>query len=137
MKPGIRKTMRVATAFTGVAAGLTVGAQAAHASTRYGNIKETPACGAFHSHPQWFHYAGNSGASYCYGFKGNALSPPGHGLKAECGGTNWGWASGHLQSGNHWSLTYGPGHTYRTTNLYSFYNIVISAWDGSSTCPTY
>jgi hypothetical protein len=157
-----RRSMRVATIFTGVAAvtvGVTQAANAqdvAHPAAKptaehagrtirpdgaiFGNIKNAASCA--NSHPNWLHISTDGNAllgakfvgSTCFGFAGTYRSPPGIGIYAECGGTNYGSIDGS-KNGKPVYATFGPGTTYRELT-WSLYSIVsITRWKGTDACP--
>ena len=117
-----RRSMRVATIFTGVAAatvGMTQVANAqdaAHPAAkqaskhigrsirpagRYdGSIRVVSGCHEHGTDKNWLHLStgyyttGNTQTSWCYGYKGAYESPPGVGVNRECGGNNHGYLAG-------------------------------------------
>jgi hypothetical protein len=144
-----RRTMRVATVFTGVAAGaaaFTPFAPAAHASS----IRANPGCDGT---PRWFHiywFGGNgeyeygSRGSSCYGFKGIVHDPvvTGSVISGFCGGTNSGSFS--ISSGAGKVI---PGTFHASSNPYWLTNtakwgydphmtrLTIKGWTGNDECP--
>jgi hypothetical protein len=155
-KSRAKKSMRVATIFTGVAT-LTTGmaqaadAQGTHAAVRSkntgrvaqpdgkitGSIEYVSDCGNYvNSNSTWFHYRTMSAtifSPYCFGFRGAYLSPPGVGLRSQCGGNNHGDLVG-AKGGASVSATFGPGTTWRKLNWSHFYLITIDSWTGHDAC---
>jgi hypothetical protein len=126
-----KRTMRVATAFTGVAACTAIAAPIAHASSghrRSGSIRESNCAGAG-THPTWLHVASQNYGITCYGFRGSYSPTTEIGLRAECGGNNWGFLSGPG-----WVLTFGAGNTYRFVNHAHMDTVAIGGWSGSDSC---
>jgi hypothetical protein len=152
MKSGIKKTMRVATTFTGAAATCAVGFNnaAAMAGTAgpaaaaqpditanhriSGSIKES-ACG---DHSHWMHVQGPESAT-CFGFKGILSLSPWPNMRAFCGGNNSGYIYGH---DNLHSYTvydhYGHGNTYYNlpSSVRWFYvsEVENTGWGGNDHC---
>jgi hypothetical protein len=149
-----RKSMRVATIFTGVAActvGVTQVANAQDAAKNTskhigrtirpagrvnGSIRYVTDCGLKGIDGTWLHLEMSrlNSPSFCYGFRGEYASPPGIGVFQECGGNNHGWLAGHYQDGSHWSLHYGPGTAYHYLDAYSLSNVIINSWTGHDAC---
>jgi hypothetical protein len=158
-----RKSMRVATIFTGVAA-CTVGVtqvanaqdvtHAAHKASakhigrqlrpevsRFGSIRSNSGCVYKDADPTWVHAywwdaSQDTSLSMCYGFKGDIVSPPGVGITYECGGNNHGSMLGYSDNGNkQWLYDYGPATTYTHLNKGSLYQIGIWSWTGTDKCP--
>lgn len=137
-----KKSMRVATVFTGIAActlGVTQAANAQDAARPVakpvskhiaravrpagritGSIRYVEACANNHSKGTWFHYSTTVGyggsiyiyTSYCFGYRGAWFSPPGTGILAECGGNNYGYLIGYLANHDSWFYHFGPGTGY-------------------------
>jgi hypothetical protein len=154
-----RKMMRVATIFTGVAAataGVTQVANAqeirpagAHdirpghaarpAGRVSGSIRYNEACGNQSIDKTWLHVSTNTGSSilpyqsYCFGFKGTYVSPPGIGVNYECGGNNHGYLIG-VNGGRSKSFHFGPGTGYATLKWSHLYELWINSWTGTDTC---
>jgi hypothetical protein len=142
-----KKSMRVATVFTGVAVCTVAGAAAANAQDithakvhpgyvrEYGSIREVTDCGS----NTWVHVVASNGgdqdSEYCYGYAGEIQSPPGHGAYYECGGENYGELIGYLSAGNTWYDDFGPGRTYATVGRGSLYVVEIFSWTGNDKCP--
>jgi hypothetical protein len=158
-----RKSMRVATVFTGVAAATVGMAQAAGAQDvanaahkpasghiarqvrpasqyKYGSIRSVFECGYPGTDPNWLHvdWYNNSlqtGESICYGYKGFMVSPPTVGISAECGGNNHGSLLGYSDNATkEWVYDFGPGTTYRHLNKGSLYQVAIWSWTGNDKC---
>jgi hypothetical protein len=156
-KSRAKKSMRVATIFTGVAAFTAGMAQAANAQDTHaavrptsknvgrvvrpagvvdGHIRYVSGCIETHSVPTWFHYTVEPTTvidDYCFGYSGAYYSPPGVGLVSQCGGNNHGDLTG-AKGGLSVSTAYGPGTTYRTLNWSHFYLITIESWTGGDEC---
>lgn len=161
-KSKAKKTMRVATIFTGVAAataGMTQVANAqeiAHADARpgthkaggvlqpagrvAGSIRYNSYCVGKAVDSTWFHYNISKGSGYggtiqsfCFGYKGAYYSPPGTGLLSQCGGNNRGALTG-AKNGVSVSATYGHGTTWRRLWWSHFYLITIDSWAGTDAC---
>jgi hypothetical protein len=161
-KSRTRRSMRVATLFTGVAAATVGMTQLANAQdtahiaakpsskhiggairpeTAATTIESAVACGAGHSHPNWLHVSTtiyNEGGSYfytslCYGFKGTVYSPTGTGVRTECGGNNYGYLAGYVK-GVPWALSFRPGTTYAGINKSHLSTVHISSWKGTDAC---
>ena len=154
-KSAIRKTMRVATTFTGaaaVAATFTPVANAATHPAMHGRYHKLPIAeghgtGAtphttIHSgpcsvHPTWLHI---EWATYthqsqpfltCLGFAGTLTLDQALSMRSQCGGNN----HGRFNVGGQ-SLTFRAGTTYRQFFPgYNVFNVHISGWAGSDTCP--
>jgi hypothetical protein len=156
-----RRSMRVATVFTGIAActaGMTQVAEARDAAHRaairpaastYGSIKDSIACGDKGTHPSWLHVSTTAAStsdgldhniitSVCFGDYGTYESPPYYGMRAECGGTNHGFLVGSVVSNEGASVpvsaTFGPGTTYRTLFWAHLWTVAINSWTGDDTC---
>jgi hypothetical protein len=137
------RTMRVATVFTGVAAGaaaFTPFAPAAHASM----IQKHFSCSRS---PTWFrvYYVLDNGqhASDCYGFRGSTTSGTSPAL-GFCGGNNFGSFSATEEGTNKTQYgTFSDGTTiYWFTHAAKWNHasvdmsrITINAWGGGDTCP--
>lgn len=149
-KPRSRRSMRVATIFTGVAA-CTVGmTQVANAHIRpagpagafKNSIQLAHDCAVDGIDHEWLHISNSSNpapeatfvASNCFGYRGLYLSPPGVGINAECGGTNHGYLVGTQANGRSWSFFYGPGTTYHQLHEAHLDYVVINSWTGTDTC---
>jgi hypothetical protein len=157
-KPRSRKTMRVATVFTGVTAGMATFAPTAHAQAvqtqpagvHAGHVRPDSSIQAnayCYKFPHWFHiYYNDVSSSMCFGYKGT-MNVAGNFLwvSAFCGGTNHGHFSGHLSSGFGKQLTdqtYGSGsQLYFFTSAakynhkkFSVSKVTISGWTGDKTC---
>jgi hypothetical protein len=148
-----RKSMRVATIFTGVAAvtvGMTQVANAqeithparaiAQGTPISGNIKSTWNCAYFNEDHTWLHVSTLADSygpymSACFGGKGIMHSPQGSGLFAECGGNNKGYIDGNSDGGKIESTAFGPGTTYRNVYMAHYDDVVITGWTGTDTCP--
>jgi hypothetical protein len=154
-KKGVaRRTMRVATAFTGAAAGAAAFMPAAMAGTAHqagvmtfklrdggtlyakrlanspNSIQMTQDCAAV---PRWVHVE-ISHSMYCFGYHGTMIvwGELGHlsnHPSKECGGTNNGYLSGI--SGAYWG--FGPGHTYTDPKIGQTVAVHISSWPGPNT----
>jgi hypothetical protein len=142
-KPTGRKTMRVATVFTGAvaAAAFAPAAMAATAdpghaavaghlaqpeSKIWGSIQQTSSCANV---PHWLHIAQNAPLySLCFGFEGR--SKVSTYMSAECGGNNYGF----LFTDNV-GTSFGPGKTFRRFKPgRSLESVVINGWTGNDTC---
>jgi hypothetical protein len=155
-KSKTRKSMRVATVFTGVAA-CAVGAaplanaQETHPATNLGalrpagplanSIRKVSDCARNGVDKTWLHvsttqYIDGSHFyfSMCFGFKGAYHSPPGTGVRAECGGNNFGFLLGS-NNGVSTGFDFGPGTTYHGLNWSHLYTVGISSWSGTKQCP--
>lgn len=151
-----RRSMRVATIFTGVAgvAACTLGAtQVANAQdvprtdtgnsakhtgnhlrpmghTLSGSIRESTGCGGYHA--QWLHVISIAiPESYCYGYRGRYSPSSEIGLLSQCGGNNY----GNL-IGIGYNIRFGPGTTYRFLDKSHLSVIAISGWTGHDACPS-
>jgi hypothetical protein len=155
MKPRIsnaRKTMRVATVFTGAAATAAAFTPAAMAGTghgavartagkalnvprergirpdysKYGSIRSSGAC----KNAEWVHLEWGRGYRDCFGYHGGINWGEELAISHECGGTNNGII---FTTGN--SIPYGPGTGYRGfptgTEALSIY---IGSWTGTDHC---
>jgi hypothetical protein len=153
-KSRAKKSMHVATVFTGVAAFTTGMAQAANAQDTHAAVRPTPKtahpagrvngnieyiedCGNYiNSYSNWFHYNTMSAtiySPYCFGNRGAWYSPPGVGLRSQCGGNNHGDLVG-AKGGASVSAHYGPGTTWRKLDWSHFYLITIVSWTGHDGC---
>jgi hypothetical protein len=154
-KAASRKTMRVATTFTGVAACAAFMTPAAMAGTarsagpRSGNRPqangrtdavrpantEQRSCTGGTSN--WLHMA-FAGTALCYGFKGT-LGIDGSAVSEFCGGNNKGWFAGSSYGGKWVTHDFGHGTTYNhfTTQARPFfvYSVHISNYSGNDKCP--
>jgi len=160
-----RKSMRVATIFTGVATctvGMTqvanaqdaVHAAAGHTINHtgrvipegrsYGSIRYSENCGNQSIDKTWLHVSTNNSSayanyityvSYCFGYFGLWGSPPGIGINYECGGNNYGLLVGVTASGRKWSTGFGPGTTYRKLEEAHLDGVFINSWAGNDKCP--
>jgi hypothetical protein len=149
-----RKSMRVATLFTGVAAcTLGTATQVAHAQDAaptvpagksYGSIRYSQNCGNQGIDKTWLHVSTNNSSpyasqipytSFCFGYKGLWGSPPGIGINYECGGNNHGLLVGVTAAGRKWSTGFGPGTTYRTLHEAHLDGVFINSWTGDDKCP--
>lgn len=159
-----KRSMRVATIFTGVAAvtvGVTQAANAqdvAHPATKPtakhaghavrpdgrfdGSIGYFASCAASHVHPNWLHvstgglpfFGEGIVGSACFGFAGIYSSPPGTGIFAERGGNNYGYINGE-NDGKIVSTAFGPGTTYRRFTWSHYDDVLITKWTGKDACP--
>jgi hypothetical protein len=158
-----RRSMRVATIFTGVAAvtvGVTQAANAqdvAHPAAKPtaehagramrpdgrvdGSIEYYGSCAGDGVDPHWLHistaglpfFGRNIIGSACFGFAGIYSSPPGTGIYGECGGGNYGYIDGENR-GKIVSLAFGPATTYRHFTWSHYDDVLISKWKGNDTC---
>jgi hypothetical protein len=153
MKPGIKKTMRVATTFTGAAACAVAFNPAAMAGTAgpaaaaqpgiaanhriSGSIREAQ-CGAGTS--QWMEIKGPYNSVTCFGHRGILSLSPWPNMRAFCGGNNSGYIYGH---DNLHSYTvydhYGHGTYFwhLPSNVKWFYvsEVINIGWSGPDKCP--
>jgi hypothetical protein len=156
-KHALRKTLHVATLFTGVTACAAAFAPAANAQTASRTITNeecysNPYAG---NNNTWLHFD-TSGELECYGFKGIFSTFAHYGsaphLTAWCGGNNYGWFSGeylspngiiYVDPGHLTSIGYGPGTTYAKpptswlggpVGAFVTFNIDISGWRGGDEC---
>jgi hypothetical protein len=157
-----KRTLRVATVFTGVAAVAVGMAQAANAQDAAqpaakqtttlpgraigeavrisGSIRSAWNCHYFGEDPSWLHVSTLADSygpymSACFGGKGIMHSPPGSGLFAECGGNNKGYINGNSNGGTIESVGFGPGTTYRKVYMAHYDDVVITGWTGADKCP--
>lgn len=157
----LRKAMRVATLFTGVAACTAGVTQVAHAQDVthtpvkpapthagrtlrpagvFGSIRYQIMCGS--SKATWLHYVTSSttvqGLNWnpyvCFGYQGIYPSPPGVGILAECGGNNHGWLT-VKNTGASTAISYGPGEGYRDMRYDHLEYVEIDSWTGNDKCP--
>jgi hypothetical protein len=152
-KSRTRRSMRVATVFTGVAAAAVGMTQAANAQairaphaarpagTIYGSIRQVGICGHLGIDPHFLHVSTTSYNEYgyfvfstCFGFRGDYLSPSGTGIRKECGGDNHGFLDG-FNNGRSQSIAFGPGPGYATINWSHLDLVVINSWTGTDACP--
>jgi hypothetical protein len=159
-----RKSMRVATIFTGVAActvGMThaanaqdathkptsrhIGRQARPATEiRYGAIASSSNCTLKNDvNPTWLHLWWSDGPAYdppltpeiCYGGRGSVYSPPTVGVTFECGGNNYGSLIGYSDGGKkEWIFNYHPGTTFAYLDKGSLWEVAIWSWKGADKC---
>jgi len=146
-----KRSMRVATIFTGIAActaGMAYGgtAQAAttHTTVKHtskhigltvkpayrssGSIREVTSCGS----NTWLHVMSEDNyGSFCFGFRGTSIPTNETGMYAQCGGNNHGWLSSYR--GDRY-VTFGVGTTYRTLSWPHLSRVHISGWKGGDTC---
>jgi hypothetical protein len=151
MKPGIKKTMRVATTFTGAACAVAFNNPAALAGTAgpaaaaqpgiaanhiiSGNIREA-AC----TNSNWLHVEGPYNSGECFGFRGILSVSPWPNMRAFCGGNNSGYIYGHdnLHSYtvyNHY--LHGTYYYHLPSNVKWFYVSEVEniGWGGNDKCP--
>jgi hypothetical protein len=144
-----KRSMRVATIFTGIAActmAMAYGgtAQAAThtpvkntpkgtgltnrpAYATSGSIREVVSCGS----NTWLHVESEDNfGSFCFGFYGTSVPTNEVGMYAQCGGNNFGW----LSSADRTPIAYGTGTTYRTLKWPHLDHVHISGWTGDDTC---
>jgi hypothetical protein len=144
-----KRSMRVATLFTGVAActaAMALGgtAQAAtHTTVKHtpkgtrgtagpayrtsGNIREVTSCGS----NTWLHVQSEPNRhSFCFGFAGTSVPTNEVGVYAQCGGNNYGWLD---WPGGDDFVTYGPGSTYRKLNWAHLSYVHLSSWSSFNT----
>jgi hypothetical protein len=141
-----KRSMRVATMFTGIAVctvGMAYGgaAQAATvehtpngigfsnkpASRQSGNIEETVACGS----NTWLHVVSeNNQQSFCFGFRGTSVPENEVGMYAQCGGNNYGWLSWYPDH----KTPFYRGTTYRVLKWAHLDKVHISGWGGTEKC---
>jgi hypothetical protein len=134
-----KRSMRVATIFTGIAActtaGMAHGAAAQAAATKAasrvsGNIQERTCEGV---NTTWLHVLSEaSHRCFSFGFDGTSIPTNEIGLLAQCGGNNYGW---FLSLRNQNSITFGRGTTYRYLDWPHLSYVHISGWGGNDTCP--
>lgn len=144
-----KKTMRVATLFTGAAACAVAGTTAAHAQdtpqpaghsakavglavhpdgvTISGSIREA-ACTT--GRDTWLHVVSEDGGLYCYGFAGTYSPTSEIGVYTQCGGNNY----GSLYVNESKLIPFGPGTTYRKLNYAHLTDVLISFWSGTDKC---
>jgi hypothetical protein len=138
-KAASRKTMRVATMFTGAAACAVAFTPAAHAANldpvRPANTEWGDCQGANQSH--WLHIVTNQ-SIFCLGDRGIinvGVHPYGLPVYSYCGGNNSGW---FLYSGR--ELKFYSGTTYNTYARnhdwvpLGVISVSISTWHGNDTC---
>jgi hypothetical protein len=148
-----KRSMRVATIFTGIAActvgmaygGLGYGGAAQAATVKHtpkgiglankpahrisGNIEEIVSCGT----NTWLHvesevYRG----SFCFGFRGKSEPTNEVGMYAQCGGNNYGYLSTPT---SHRATPFYRGTTYRVLKWPHLDYVVINGWGGTEKCP--
>jgi hypothetical protein len=155
MKSGIKKTMRVATTFTGAAACAVAFNPAAMAATGHpgarpgdqllrvangnrrlsGSIRQG-AC----TDSNWLHIRQPDNSGTCFGFKGLLLLSPWPNMRAFCGGNNSGyiWGYDNLHS---YEVYYHFGHgTYyynlpKSEKYFYVSEVGIAGWAGGDKCP--
>jgi hypothetical protein len=149
MKPAIRRTMRVATTFTGAAACAVAFNPAAMAATARlaqpgiaenhtvsGNIHSGTCAGPNASH--WLHIGGPYGSRTCIGFAGVLDLSPYPNMRSFCGGNNSGgiWGSGPKGPGIY---SFHPGtyfwHLPRSSAYFYVSIIELLFWKGGDKCP--
>ena len=153
-KKAARKTVRVATTFTGAAACAVTFAPMAHAGTVqptaqpgyrahqvrvnldrvpgiHATITNGDCLGTNQSH--WFHIA-NSASVTCFGGTGTVTLVPDFFISAECGGNNKGYISGSGPTG-HRKITWNHGTTYRNIGPFSVSKVHMSGFSGNDKCP--
>lgn len=163
-KPSLKRSMRVATLFTGAAAATVGLTQTAHAADvagpthkpttkhmrtqavrpavkyKTGSIQSSAYCADQQTHESWLHayyyrQSYQESSAYCYGYKGTVSSPGGTGVTWECGGTNHGELFGYSDDGTKaWSFHYKPGTTYAHLDRASLDFVSISGWTGTDKC---
>jgi hypothetical protein len=150
-----KKSMRVATIFTGIAtcaAGMAYGgtAQAAtHTTVTHtpkltqravrpagrnvsGSIQEVSECG----NNTWLHVFSivNEGRFMCFGYKGTTSASNETGAAAECGGNNYGWMD---SVAGYRFFDFGTGTTFHTLSWPHLSYVHISGWTGNDVCRVY
>jgi len=154
MKPGIKRTMRVATTFTGAAACAVAFNPAAMAGTarpvqpghqqdlrrvaipdnrRLSGSIRSGACAA-----EWLHIGVNGTGPVCIGYKGLLDMSPYPNMHSFCGGTNSGYIWGNGTLG--WSYYhFEPGtyfwHLPKSIPWFYVSEVGIAGWRGSDKCP--
>lgn len=145
-----KRSMRVATLFTGMAtcaAGMAYGgtALAAHATVEHttkltprtfnpagrnvsGSIQEVSECG----NNTWLHViSAVNQRSICFGFRGTTSASNETGAAAECGGNNYGW----MDSVRGYRIfSFREGTTFHTLNWPHLSYVHISGWQGTDVC---
>lgn len=147
-----KKSMRVATLFTGVAVSTLAMTQAANAQDVVRPIAEHDLPGpgvrpdtsirggsCLISRANWVHLGWSRGpgagySSYCYGFKGKLFTDAT--IEGECGGNNHGTLYGSISDVAK-TFNFGPGTTYALfsdENVYHVGSIYIKSWTGGDKC---
>jgi hypothetical protein len=154
MKRGTKKTMRVATTFTGAAACAFAFAPTAMAGAQpgvaHGGRQPLPRGNNRNVRPDkitydlscpggtsnWVHLAYYSGGDACLGFTGYSALSPIPVIKGWCGGNNKGVLYGISKNGARRSHPFGHGHTYATIKSAPFAvtSVKMNGWSGNSKC---
>jgi hypothetical protein len=118
-----------AAAVAAAAPALALGANAAQAANAIPAKTHQVSCGAAPHH--WTVFK-DGGSRYCFGYNGGTdnFRPSFLIASKECGGNNIGWWS---QSGS--TTSFGPGKTYRGVPNNDVFELHISSWSGTDTCP--
>lgn len=152
MRPGIKKTMRVATTFTGAACAVVFNNPAALAGTAGPAAAAQPGIAANHrisgsireagcgSHSHWMHVEGPEDSVNCFGYRGILSLSPWPNMRAFCGGNNSGYIYGH-DNLHSWTVYNHFGHGTTFYHLPSsvrwFYvsEVTNVGWSGNDKCP--
>ena len=106
-----------------------------------GSIRSSAACANRGIDKAWVHisvnlspilYPDDPYQSYCFGFRGSFVSPPGIGINAYCAGGNYGYLMG--AGGRSWSYRFTQGTTYHKLVEPHLNNVQIDGWAGNDTC---
>jgi hypothetical protein len=145
MKSAVRKTMVVATAFTGAAAcAAAFMPSAALATTQQAarpDLKVNSGCADGTS--DWLHMYEISplSLSVCYGWSRTEtwghMGDTGFSQIAYCGGNNFGWFSGFNSQGNGATVHFHNGTTYGKAGIFHVYTVHISRYSGNDGCNRY
>lgn len=157
MRSGIKKTMRVATTFTGAAACAVAFNPAAMAAAGQpaqtghqqldrmagnrrisGHIRSDDCENPNESH--WLHIEGPYGSGECFGFSGILSLSPWDNMQAYCGGTNSGIIFGAATDGPKSYYSFKDNGTYyyhlpKSVTYFYVNRVMISQWHGSAKCP--
>jgi hypothetical protein len=159
MKPGIKKTMRVATTFTGVACAVAFNNPAALAATGQpaaqpghqqhlrrtaiagnkrlsGSIRESTCGNPNTSH--WLHIGLPYREVTCIGFQGQLLMSPYPNMRSFCGGNNRGVIGGKPELGRSY-YDFGPGNYFyqlpKSVKWFYVSDVTIWSWSRNDRCP--
>lgn len=151
-KPRTRRSMRVATIFTGVAACTAGVTHVAHAQdirpaprVGPGSIRSVTSCAHRGIDHEWLHVSTVSNTtvlgealttwvSDCFGYFGTFLYPRGTGISGECGGNNSGYLWGSNGAGGTWGRQFFQGTGYARFHEPHLSSVSIFGWKGTDTC---
>jgi hypothetical protein len=156
MKPGIKRTMRVATTFTGTAVCAAAFNPAAMAATsppphaghqqlraiaNTGNKRLSGSIVEGGCAPEWLHIGTGAYGADCFGYRGLMDLSPWPIMHSFCGGTNSGyiWGQDNLHSYTVYDNFHPGTYFYHLPNYVKWFlvsEIAILSWRGNDRCPS-